>query len=279
MRVAVAQVESVAGDLDSNLRKHLDVIAAARARGVEVLLFPELSLAGHAAGRDAVRLAMGRDHRMLADIARASGDMCTVVGIVEEAAAGQFYNAAVALRRDAPPFVHRKINLATYGKLEDGKHFAAGSMVDTLDLDARWRSCVMICADTWNPPLVHLAACRHATLLLVAVSSALEAVGEAFDNPQGWDTNLRFHATTYGMPVMMANRVGTEGDLTFWGGSRVLDPFGRVIAKAEGTGEALVEATLDYEDVRRARYLLPTVRDANLPLLAREIARIIEGCP
>ena len=133
----------------------------------------------------------------------------------------------------------------------------------------------MICADTWNPPLVHLAALQGTTLLLSPISSALEAVGAEFDNPEGWDTNLRFYALTYGMPVLMANRVGTEGDLTFWGGSRILDPFGRVLATAAGRHEELVRAELDFVEVRRARYLLPTVRDANLALVQREIDRVV----
>jgi len=72
---------------------------------------------------------------------------------------------------------------------------------------------------------------------------------------------------------VMANRVGSEGDLTFWGGSRVLDAHGRVVAKA-GTAETLLTARLDYDDVRTARYRLPTVRDANLRLVRAEIDRI-----
>jgi len=67
---------------------------------------------------------------------------------------------------------------------------------------------------------------------LEAVEEA-HAVGGDFDNPAGWDINTAFHALTYGLAVVMANRVGTEGDLTFWGGSRVLDAHGRVLARAE----------------------------------------------
>lgn len=240
-----------------------------------MLLFPEMSLTGHGAGSNALALAIGIDHRFVAEIARASGTMCTVFGIIEERPAAQFHNSAVAVRDGAAVFVHRKINLATYGRLDDGKHFAAGRHVETLAVDAKWRAAVMICADTWNPSLVHLAALQGATLLLAPISSALEAVGAEFDNPRGWDANLQFHALTYGMPVLMANRVGTESDLTFWGGSRILDPFGGVLAAAAGEGEALVRARLDFEQVRRARYLLPTVRDANLPLLQREIERVV----
>ena len=132
----------------------------------------------------------------------------------------------------------------------------------------------MICADLWNPALVHLAAIQGTTVVLAPISSAIEAVGADFDNPGGWDINLRFYALTYGLPIAMANRVGREGELTFWGGSRLVDPFGRTLAQATGEGEDLVRARIDFAEVRRARYLLPTVRDANLPLVQREIERI-----
>lgn len=274
LAVAVAQIVTVLGDVAANRRKHLEVIDAARTAGIDVLVFPEMSLTGHAAGPDTLRLALRREDPLIADIARASGAMGTVFGLIEEGSAAQFYNTAIAVRDGAIVAAHRKINLATYGRLDDGKHFAAGRSVETLDLAPDWRAGIMICADLWNPALVHLAAVQGATLLLAPISSAIEAVGADFDNPGGWDVNLRFYALTYGLPVAMANRVGREGELTFWGGSRILDPFGRTLAKAEGEDEALVQARVEFNDVRRARYLLPTVRDANLPLLQRELERI-----
>ncbi len=276
LNVAVAQIESVLGDLDANLRKHLDLIAIAQRAGVEVLLFPEMSMTGHSAGSDTLRLAIGRKHPLVAEIARAAGTMYTVFGVIEEGAAAQFYNSAIAVRAGEVVFVHRKINLATYGLLEDGKHFAAGNTLEAFDIKPHWRASISICADAWNPALVHLAALHGVTLLMVPISSAIEAVGSEFDNPLGWDTNLRFYALTYGMPVMMANRVGAEGDLTFWGGSRILDSFGRPLAHATGSGEEMVHAQLNFGDVRRARYLLPTVRDSNVPLVHREIGRLLQ---
>ena len=275
LNVAVAQVASVLGDVPANRRKHLDVIDTARSAGVDVLVFPEMSLTGHGAGPDTLRLALRRDDPIIADLARASGAMCTVFGMIEEGASAQFYNAAIAVRDGAIVFVHRKINLATYGKLEDGKHFAAGRRVDTFELMHDWRASVMICADLWNPALVHLAAVQGATVMLAPISSAIEAVGTDFDNPGGWDVNLRFYALTYGLPVAMANRVGREKELTFWGGSRILDPFGRTLAQAPpGHDEALVQTSIDFDAVRRARYLLPTVRDGDLFLFQREVNRI-----
>ena len=275
LAIAVAQIASVLGDVGANRRKHCDVIEDARRAGVDVLVFPEMSLTGHAAGPDTLRLALRRDDAVIAEIARASGPMCTVFGLIEEAPAAQFYNTAIVVRDGAILAAHRKINLATYGRLEDGKHFAAGRVIDSFVIAPDWRVSVMICADLWNPALVYLAASQNVTLLLSPISSAVEAVGADFDNPSGWDVNLRFHALTYGLPIAMANRVGREGDLTFWGGSRIVDPFGRTLAQATGDREELVRTSMDFAAVRRARYLLPTVRDANLPLVQREIERIL----
>jgi len=274
LTIAAAQVESVLGDLDANLRKHLDVIGEARARGVDVLLFPEVSLVGHSAGPDALRLALDRRDERVRRLAEASGPMCTVFGLIEEGPAAQFHNTAMVVRDGRVVFLHRKVNIPTYGRLEEGKHYSGGRYVETFELGAAWRTSVLICADAWNPALAHLAAVRGATLLLVPISSAVEAVGADFDNPGGWDVALRFYAMMYGLPVAMANRVGREGELTFWGGSRILDPFGRILAQARGDGEELVVAELDYGLVRRSRWLLPTVRDSNLDLILRETQRL-----
>lgn len=289
LHVAAAQIESPTGDVDANLRKHLATIDAARAAGVDLLVFPELSLTGHGSGADAGRVAIDSSHPHVVALAQAAGPMLALFGAVLRQSgrsatasvagwrAGELHhNAVFSVRNARVVHVHRKINLATYGKLDDGLHFAAGSSVQPFDVDTHWRVAPMICADTWNPPLVHLAAAQQATLMPVAVSSALEAVGGDFDNPSGWDVNLRFHALTYGLPIVMANRVGRENGLTFWGGSRIVDPYGKVIAIAAGghAEEQLVHATIDHRDVERARSLLPTIRDANHPLLHSEFGRV-----
>lgn len=274
LKVGVAQIETKLGDVESNLRRHLEVMAEARAAKVDLLLFPELSLVGHNPGVASLEVAMGRDDPVLTEIATASGDMCTIAGFVEEGTAAQFYNAAAAFRRGRVEFIHRKINLATYGWLEEGKHYASGRHVNIFDLALPWQASILICADMWNPALVYLAAACGATLLLGPVSSALEAVGSEFDNPGGWDVSARFYSMTYGLPVLIANRVGKESDLTFWGGSRICDPFGTTLAAADGMAEQLVTAELDYDVLRKSRYLLPTVRDSNIALVHREIERI-----
>ena len=76
------------------------------------------------------------------------------------------------------------------------------------------------------------------------------------------------------MPIAFANRVGTEARHQFWGGSRILDARGRTVAKAGPDEETTLLADIDYQDVRAARFQLPTVRDSNLALIHREIDRL-----
>lgn len=275
IKVGAAQFASVIGDPNANIPLHLDWIARGRAAGLDLLVMPETSLMGHHAADRLLEGAMRRSDPRIRQLAEAAGDMWVVVGFVEEGPAAQFYNAAAVLRRGELVYIHRKVNLPNYGKLEESKHFAPGRFVDTCALRDAWRAGLLICADVWNPALTHLSFLHGATLLIVPISSGIEAVGAEFDNPGGWALTMRFYAMMYGAPLIMANRTGSEKDLTFWGGSRIIDPFGQELAVA-GREEALITAELDYDRIRLARRLLPTVRDSNINLVLRETQRLVE---
>jgi predicted amidohydrolase len=273
LKVAVAQIDVDSGDVDANLARHRRVIAEARAAGVELLVFPELSLSGYDLGARTYELGMRYDDPRLAALAAEARDMDVIVGFVEEAFAAQVFNSAALLRDGEVHFLHRKLHLATYGQMEEGKYFAAGRYVETCATRSRFNASILLCSDMWNPALVHLAALHGATLLIAPTNSSLDEISGDVSKPGTWDTVLRFYATLYGMPVLFANRIGREGHFRFWGGSRILDACGEELARATDA-EALLITTLDYGDVRRARSRLPTVRDSNLALIHREVDRL-----
>jgi predicted amidohydrolase len=274
LKVAVAQIETVLGDLEANKQRHLEMIREARGQGVELLVFAELSLTGYSIGQAAVDLAIPRDHPMLHELAEAAGDMWTTLGFIEEGVSAQLHNSGITLHKGEIAFIHRKLNLASYGHLEEEKHYAEGRYVDTFKLDGTpWQAATMICADLWNPALVHLAAVHGATMLMVPTASAIDAVSGDFSNPDGWKLALEFYAMIYGMPLVMANLATEEHGLRFWGGSRILDAHGQVLAQAGG-GQELIVGEIDYGQVKTARYQLPTVRDSNLDLIQREVNRL-----
>jgi len=276
LRVGAAQIDPTEADISDNLKKHFACIDEARDRGVELLVFPELSLTGYQLRSKTPDLAITRDDPRLLDVAEHAGDMTVIAGFVEEGMAAQFYNAAAALRRGKVQFVHRKLNLATYGNLEEAKYFAKGRYIDVFVHDEPWIGAIFICADSWNPGLIHLAGLYGATLLAIPIASSIEAVGLDFSNPDGWQTALSFYGMLYGMPIVMANHCGSRDGETYWGGSRVIGPHGQTLAIG-GDSEEIVVADIDYNTVRQARFQLPTVRDSNLDLIHREIERLNNG--
>ena len=269
LRAAVAQIETRIGDLRHNLQLHLDLIAQARAQQAGLLVFPELSLTGYSLGNDALHLALRRDDPLLGELAAAASGIDVAFGFVEEGCAAQLYNAAAVVRDGQLRHVHRKLNLPTYGRLEEGKLFAQGRHVELCPLEGDWKAGLLICADLWNPALVHVTLQRGATVLLAPISSAQGVVEGGFSNPEGWDLALRFYAMMYGTPILMANRTGHEGDTPFWGGSRIVDAHGQTIAQVADGATGIVCADLAYETVRSARFNLPTLRDSNPDLIAR----------
>jgi predicted amidohydrolase len=278
LTVAAAQIECRPGEVDANLALHLDAIAAARVRGAELLLFPELSLTDYLPTPDLPRLARPADAPELMALASAAGEMLVSVGFIE-AREGRFHNAQALLSGGNVLAIHRKLNLPTYGRLTEGRHYARGERIDTV-AQGGWSLATLICAETWNPALPWLAALRGASLLLVPVASALHVV-EDLDNRSGWELNLRHTALTYGLPLVMANHCGARSGLEFWGGSRILDPFGRELARA-GDGPEVIAAALSLDDVHRARARLPTIRDADPQAVRAELGRYLaehEGAP
>jgi predicted amidohydrolase len=276
LKVAAAQIECRPGDVSANLGLHLAAIDKARSRGVDLLVFPELSLTDYLTDPDVLTLARGSTAAELEQLAEAAGPMAVAVGFIEETTGAHFYNAQAILGDGRVLHVHRKVNLATYGRLEEGKHYTPGRRIGVASIKAPWTAAVLVCADTWNPALPWLGALQGASLLLVPVASSVDAVADDFDNPAGWNVNLQHTALTYGLPVVMANHCGTRGGLRFWGGSCVLDAFGRAIARA-GAEPALLTAEIDYRDVRAARSRLPTTRDADPELIRSELGRLLRG--
>jgi predicted amidohydrolase len=102
-----------------------------------------------------------------------------------------------------------------------------------------------------------LAAQDGAEVLYVLAASGRSLPGETIDIAGTWDDLLRAVARLLQVVVVFVNRSGVEGELRFWGGSRVLGPRGDELARAAGDAEELVVADVDLGAVRAARAEMP----------------------
>jgi predicted amidohydrolase len=274
-RVALAQIDCVLGDVEENARRAREQIALARAQDCDLVVFPELSLTGYALGAVTDDVALEPDDETLAALADDAEDLGVVVGCVEQGRV-QTYNSALFLERGSVVHVQRKTYLPTYGRFEEHKHFTPGHALRAFD-SRLGRLAILICNDAWQAPLAFLAVHDGARVLLVPACSSLQA-GAGTDPAEierDWQDLLRFHARFLQAYVVFVNRVGEEAGLRFWGGSQVVDPWGRVIAQAPHGEPALLTAELDLGAVRRRRRELPLLKEARLGLLARELDRLL----
>ena len=273
--MAAAQIGCVPGDVAANIELHLQAIEQARAQGVDLLVFSELSLTDYESRPDTARLARAADCAELRTLAEAGRGMTVVVGFIERGERGRCFNSCAVLDAGQVAHVHRKLNLPTYGGLVEGEHYAAGSSLSLADTPLGRTAC-LICADGWNPAIPWLAALQGAEAMVLPVASSRGAVCPDFDSRAGWRVNLRHTALTYGVPVIMTNHAGRRGGLDFWGGSTIVDSHGRVVAEAGREPELLV-ATLDPADAMLARQRLPTVRDAAPRFVLDQLGHLLGG--
>jgi predicted amidohydrolase len=272
LRVAVAQSDSRLGDLEHNLARASERVAAARADGADVVVFPELHLSGYSIAGVDDDIAIDAHDPRLGAVAAEAGEGAVVLGFLESGRGDHTYNAAAYFQAGELVHVHRKLYLPTYGVFEERKHFSPGTALRAFPTSFG-RAAMLVCNDAWQPVLPFLAVQDGAQVLLVPSASSMQT--PLIDNQACWSELTRFHARYLQSYVVFVNRVGEEGPLRFWGGSHVVDPWGEVIAAAPEHREATLCVDLDIANVRRRRRELPLVREARLALVGREVERLI----
>src|ERR1043166_9653367 len=166
LTVGLAQIDCRLGDVAGNVERHLEWIEKARGQGVDLLVFPELSLTGYRLLHLTSRGSLRTDSPELMRLAEAAGPMSVVLGFVEEGDRGLLYNSAVLLQEGKAAYVHRKLYLPTYGIFQDERFFGAGKRLDLAPLPGG-RGGVLICEDMWHPELARRLAAAGARLLVV----------------------------------------------------------------------------------------------------------------
>lgn len=280
LRLRVEQFAPALCGVDANLARIARAQADAAADGVDLVVTPELSLTGYDV-RDAVHALASPESDTPFPGLDAGPDV--VVGTIERDAAFVPYNAMLHLRGGRVLHRHRKVYLPTYGMFDEGRYFGRGDTVRAYDAGGGWRMGLLVCEDLWHPSLAWLLAAQGAHLLVVQSAGAGRgavaggANGGRFASWDAWEHLVRAAAIAYGCYVALANRVGVEGSFYFAGGSMIVGPDGAVLTRGADGEEDRVDAELSLEAVAAARRPFAHARDDDPRLVARELARILDG--
>ena len=262
LRIGLAQIDARLGDVEHNLEHHLEWIARARDAGVELLLFPELSLTGYRLLHLTPRVALApATSPVVRRLAEAAPEMALVVGCVEEDERGFLFNSALLLHGGALAHTHRKLYLPTYGIFQEGRFFSEGRKLRMARLFGNPFG-VLICEDFWHSdPAEKLA--RHGAKLIGIVSASPGRIGPDAMPPsqEAWESLTRASALLNTAWIVYCGRVGWEEGTFYTGGSHIVRPGGELLARAPYLEEHLLTAEIDLREADRLRWRLPILAD------------------
>jgi predicted amidohydrolase len=273
--VTLAQIDCLLGDVEANLRRAIEVVAEAKDEGADLVVFPELSLAGYALKEFSTDVAIDARSEPILSLAEEAGEMGVVVGFCEEGRGFHVYNSAAYLEGGSLLHLHRKLYLPNYRIYEERKHYNPGQSLRAFDTRLG-RMAILICNDAWQPFVPFIAVQDGAQVLIIPANSGFYPYPELLNTKEYWRDITRFYARMLESYVIFVNRIGEEENLVFLGYSHVVDPWGRVVAEGPGREEALITVDIDLGNVRRRRREVPLVKEARLALLSKELNRLAE---
>src|SRR5437868_12391299 len=255
MRIALAQINPIVGDLAGNREVILARLADAKAQDADLVLFPELSVTGYPPEDLLLRPGFVRAaEQSLATIAREARGIVAVVGTPHFDR--DLYNAAAVCAGGEVKALVRKRFLPNYGVFDEFRYFAPGDGLTVFEYGETLFG-VTICEDMWQPgpPATDLALAG--AQLIVNISASPFHLLRDREREEMFRTRARDNATF----VAFCNTVGGQDELIFDGQSLVIDDEGTVLARGPGFEEALVVIDVDPSSVV-ARRLTDTRRRA-----------------
>lgn len=262
---------------DINLQRSIDRIREAAAAGAQVVCLQEVFNTQYpcqAEEHDRFALAEpipGPTTTALQKIAK-EHQIVIVVPLFERRTHGLYHNSAAVLDADGSiAGLYRKMHIPDDPLYLEKFYFTPGDL-GFLAFPTRYaRIGVCICWDQWYPEAARLTAMQGAELLFYPTAIGwIPGERDVYGASQysAWQTMMRSHAIANGLFVGAPNRVGPEGQIQFWGGSFMADPYGNVLAQADHEAEATLHTECDLSLINTARTHWPFFRDRRVDAFA-----------
>src|SRR3982074_2337622 len=244
LRIALAQLDLLVGDVHGNATRVIDTARRARADlRADLVLFPELSLSGYPPEDLVFHRGFRRQIEAgLAKVREEVQDVSVMIGFPEYAGTS-IYNSAALIGGGMVAAIHRKAELPNYKVFDEKRYFQAGAQPSVVDVQG-FRCGLLVCEDIWEPETAQIARADGAEPLIVINASPYEIhkqrESEDVARARVWDV---------GLPMAYVNLVGGQDELVFDGNSFVMNAAGAVVMRAP----AFREGTYAVDFVRESR--------------------------
>lgn len=270
VRIALVQM-SCREEPEKNLALAVGNIREAAGKGARIICLQELFATRYFCQTEAYEPFVfsepvpGPTTGVLQELAREL-EVVIVASLFEVRAKGLYHNTAAVIDADGHYLgKYRKMHIPDDPGFYEKFYFTPGDLGYRVFKTRYATIGVLICWDQWYPEAARMTALQGADILFYptaigwAASEGSSEVRQA--QRSAWKTMQLSHAIANGVFVAAANRVGTEGELEFWGNSFVADPFGRLITESAHLDEDILMADCDLSQIAYYRAHWPFMRD------------------
>jgi N-carbamoylputrescine amidase len=242
-------------------------VALAASEGARLVCLQELTLSPYfavtpggpeAAGVEPEPLPGGRTHAFAAALA-ARHDIAVHASLYERADDGGLgFNTAICVAPDGSLIARtRKTHIPVTAGYHEDLYFRPGDSGYPVAEVAGALVAFPTCWDQWFPEVARAYSLRGAEIIVYPTAIGSEPDHPDFDTEPLWEHVIRANGIANGTFMVVPNRVGTEGPVTFYGSSFISDPYGRVLVQAPRDAPAVIVADLDLDQRRDWLALFP----------------------
>lgn len=223
MKVALAQINAVVGDIGGNSARIITLIKKLKA---DIVVFPELSITGYSPQDLLLRNNFIDDNtKALREIVKNTKNKAAIVGFIEKAH-GNIYNSAAIIRNQQIVRIHHKICLPNYTIFDEKRWFKEGNNATTFDFHSKIIG-INVCEDIWFPETTKKQKDKGAELIInISASPYRKGKLEVIENilKHRWKENK--------IPIIYVNQVGAQDGIVYYGRSMYFNN-GRVIKRCK----------------------------------------------
>jgi len=249
-RIGLVQM-SMEKSISANLRKAASMAEEAAEKGAKIICLPELYKSPYFPQdkkkdvKKYLESQKGESFRAFSKIAKEKN--AVIIVPIFEISGKKQYNTALMIGENGKLLAaYRKMHIPHDPKFYEKNYFEEGNRSYKVIKTKYGKIATLICFDQWFPEAARINALNGAEILFYPTAiGSFAGRHSPEDMHDGWETVQRAHAIANGVYVAVANRVGKERGLIFWGQSFVCDSFGKIIAKASKNKEEVLIADLD----------------------------------
>ncbi|MCG6819628.1 NAD+ synthase [Moraxella catarrhalis] len=241
MTFAIIQTNFWVGDIAGNVKKMHALTLDAKARGADIVIFPELALVGYPPEDLLLRPTLGeRVREAMAKLAEIEG-IVVILGYPHIDHHGTFNSAAILQDGSQKGFYHKQC-LPNYGIFDEQRYFQKGLNQVLFDYKGVTIG-LLICEDIWHDEPIQALKQAGADLVIVINASPFE-IGKQTARK----SLLTRHSSTHHLPIIYVNTVGAQDDIVFDGGSLITQSDGRVAHEGVRFLNQLLMARFDTQN-------------------------------